>query len=42
MKRIGAIEICEYVTVKDVITTAGSGMFLAIMFYVCTVGVFVF
>lgn len=42
MKKIGAIEICEDVTVKDAVTTAGSGMLLAIMFYVCTVGVFVY
>ena len=40
MKKLGAIEICEDITVKDVVTTVGSGMFLTIIFYVCTVGVF--
>ena len=42
MKRIGAIELCEYVTVKDVVTTAGSGMFIAVTFYLSMVGAFVF
>lgn len=40
MKKIGAIEVYEDLTVKDVITTAGGGMLLAISFYVCSVGVF--
>ena len=40
MKKLGAMEICEDITVKDVVTTVGNGMFLTIIFYVCIVGVF--
>ncbi len=40
MKKIGAIEICEDVTVKDVVTIFGGGILLTILFYICTVGVF--
>ena len=40
MKKIGAIEIYEDVTVKEVVITAGGGMLLTILCYVCTVGVF--
>jgi hypothetical protein len=42
MKKIGAIEICEGLTVKEVVATAGGGMFIAIMFYVGMVGAFVY
>ena len=41
MKKILTIEICEGLTVKEVVTTAGGGMFIAIMFYVSMVGGFV-
>lgn len=36
------MEICEGVTVREVLTTAGGGLFIAAMFYVCTMGVFAF
>ena len=35
------MEIFEGVTVKEVLTTAGGGLLIAAMFYVCTIGVFV-
>ena len=42
MKKIGAIEVYEGITVKEVVTTAGGGMFIAIMFYMSMVGAFVY
>ena len=42
MKKIAAIEICEGLTVKEVVTTAGGGMFIAAMFYLSMVGGFVY
>lgn len=40
MKKILATEVCEGLTVKEVVTTAGGGMLLTIIGYVCTVVVF--
>ena len=42
MKKILAIEVYEDLTVKDVVTTAGGGMFIAITFYIGMVGAFVY
>ena len=42
MKKIGGIEICEDVTVKDAVTTISGAMLLSILFYICTVGIFVY
>lgn len=42
MKKIGAVEIYEDVTVKDVVTTFGSALFIAAMFYMSMVGAFVY
>lgn len=42
MKKILAIEICEGLNVKEVVVTAGGGMFIAVMFYVGMVGAFAY
>lgn len=42
MKKIGDIEICEGLDVKEVVVTAGGGLFIAAMFYVTMIGTFVY
>ncbi len=40
MKKFGAIEIYEDITVKEVVKTVGSALILTITFYICIIGVF--